>query len=78
MRVKVSDGSIETRGERRAVALAAWQALMGENVKGEVVSHPPRTRKMLFDELRSRYACEQHEVFETFMEKIKYILVTGE
>lgn len=78
IRVKVSDGSIATRGERRAVALAAWQAMMGENVKGEVEFKRLRTRNFLHDEIQSRPEEQRDGVFETFMNKIKFILVTGE
>lgn len=70
--VLVRENTIKLRGEREAVAQAAWFALLGKNELGEDVNKNLATRKILMDEINSRLEPMQATVYGTFVEKIKF------
>lgn len=76
-RIEVSVWStiVELRGEREAVARAAWNKLLGRDALGEDVDKTLPTRKFLMTEIFSRYENHRKDVFEIFSEKIKITLV---
>ena len=77
MRVLVNDSSIRTYGDRDAVALAAWDKLMGRNRLGEDINKKVPTRWFLRMECLSRgLNGGEMEAFNIFKDKIKFQLVT--
>ena len=74
--VSVSEEVIKLRGERNAVAQAAWFKLMGQNALGEDVDKKLPTRKILMDELLSTYEPYRHRVYDTFVTSIEFKLVS--
>jgi hypothetical protein len=70
--VLVREGTISLRGEREAVAQAAWFALLGKNELGEDVDKELPTRKFLMNEINSRLEHRRPEVYETFKLTIKF------
>lgn len=73
--VLVRTATIELRGEREAVAQAAWFSLLGKNELGEDVDKKLATRKILMDEINSRPETMRATVYGTFVEKIKFTWV---
>lgn len=69
--VLVRTATIELRGEREAVAQAAWFNLLGKNELVEDVAKPV-TRKFIMDLLLSTYEPYQHRIYDQFKEKIKF------
>lgn len=75
--ITVDTSIIDLRGERYAVAQAAWQKLMGENSLGELnPGKAPPTRDDLMDEIFSRPAYMRDDVFWTFHDKINFTLIS--
>lgn len=72
MEVIVSGGAIALRGERYAVAQAAWYELLGKNELGEDVNKNLATRKEIMTILLSRQEHERPHVFDQFMDKIEF------
>lgn len=72
MVVDVPIGALKLRGERNAVLHYAFAKLMGEDDLLRIDKHSP-TRRILQDELRSRYASKRDEVFDTFCAKVRYL-----
>jgi len=70
--VLVREGTIQLRGEREAVAQAAWFALLGKNELGEDVDKTLATRKTLMTLLLSTYEPYRYRVYDQFKEKIKF------
>jgi len=70
--VLVRQSAIDLRGEHEAVAQAAWLKLLGKNELGEDIDKKSPTRKMLMDEMFSRYENQRHDVYETFKASIKF------
>lgn len=68
--VMVPESLVFSRGERSIVVERAWQKLMGLNLLGVSVDKHLETRKMLMDELKSRYRHQQAEVYETFRDTV--------
>ncbi len=60
------------RGEREAVAQAAWFALLGKNELGEDVDKKLPTRKVLMDEMLSRQERDRPAVYEEFKAAIRF------
>lgn len=77
MRVTVHDSVIRQYGDRRAIAYAAWDKLMGRNRLGEDINKKAPTRRFLRTECLSRGAgpVGEWEAFEIFKDKIKFQLV---
>ncbi len=73
--VLVREGTIALRGEREAVAQAAWFALLGKNELGEDVNKKLATRKFLMTEINSRPERERPQVYEGFKAAIKFTWV---
>lgn len=69
--VLVRDGAIQLRGERNAVAQAAWYKLLGKNELGEDVDKRLATRKIIMTEIESRAESVRYEVYERFRATIK-------
>jgi hypothetical protein len=69
--VLVREGTIQLRGEREAVAQAAWFALLGKNELGEDVDKTLATRHFLMTEIKSRLEPIQGECYEKFKATIK-------
>lgn len=76
--VIVRDGAIKLRGEREAVAQAAWFALLGKNELGEDVDKKLPTRKIIQEELGSRYEHQRAQVYEGFKRSIKFTWLSVE
>lgn len=74
MQVTVSQASIAFRGERHAVAKAAWRILMGVNALDEVVQKRSPTRAFLASEANATTRAYD-ELFDQFMEKIEFTYV---
>ncbi len=72
LEVLVRESVISLRGERNAVAQAAWFKLMGQNELGEDVNKNSPTREILMTELLSQYEAHRDQVFETFKDKISF------
>lgn len=72
MKVAVPLGAIQSRGEREAVGEYAFGKLMGENELGVVVDKNSKTREFLMTETKSRYLAHRGEVYQTFVNKIKF------
>lgn len=70
--VKVGIGAIDLRGEREAVAQAAWFRLMGQDSIGRDIDKNLATRHILRDEINSRYESNRHQVYDTFRSTIKF------
>ena len=70
--VLVRQGVINLRGERHAVAQAAWFQLLGKNELGEDVDKTLPTRKFLMTQINSRLEHERPQVFAGFMAAIKF------
>lgn len=70
--VLVRTATIELRGEREAVAQAAWFALLGKNELGEDVDKKLDTRETLMTLLLSTYEPNRHRIYNQFKEKIKF------
>lgn len=73
--VDVPLGAISLRGEKDAVVAYAWLQLMGKDELGKNkkgVEAFPETRRILNEEIRSRYESEQHEVYEQFRARIRF------
>lgn len=73
--VKVRQAAIDLRGEREAVANAAWLGLMGKNELGDDVDKNSPTRAILMEETLSRYEHQRPDVYNTFKETVKFALV---
>jgi hypothetical protein len=71
MTVDVPLAAINNRGEKNAVLHYAFQKLMGEENLLRI-DHNSVTRKILREELNSRYLVHRWEVFETFCQKVVY------
>lgn len=69
--VLVREGTISLRGEREAVAQAAWFALLGKNELGEDVNKNLATRHFLMAEIKSRQEPIQGGCYEKFKAAIK-------
>lgn len=69
--VLVRENTIKLRGEREAVAQAAWFALLGKNELGEDVAKPV-TRKFIMNQLLSTYEPYRHRIYDQFKEKVKF------
>lgn len=72
MTVDVPIGAIKLRGEHNAVLHYAFAKLMGEDDLLRIDKNSP-TRRILQDELQSRYLSKRDEVFETFCAKVRYL-----
>ena len=70
--VMVREGAIALRGEREAVAKAAWLKLQGKNELGEDVDKKSATREFIRDEVMSRYEEDRVHVYEMFRSKISF------
>lgn len=70
--VLVRTSVIELRGEREAVAQAAWFALLGKNELGEDVDKKLPTRSFIMSQLYSRLEHERPQVYEGFKTAIKF------
>lgn len=70
--VMVRTNTVKMRGERNAVAQAAWLKLMGQDELGQDVDKNLATRKILMDELGSRYEAHRPLVYEQFKENIRF------
>lgn len=75
MSLSVPADLITPTNERRVVATRAWQQLMGKNILDEDVKKQLPTRKILMDELLSRYDDERDQVYTQFVTTIKITLV---
>lgn len=73
--VTVEDNVISLRGERMAVAQAAWFKLMGQNSLGEDVDKKLATRQILRTEMLSRYEGERESVYLKFMTTVEFTLM---
>lgn len=73
--VVVRGNTINLRGEREAVAQAAWFALLGKNELGEDVAKPV-TRKFIMDQLLSTYEPYRYRIYDQFKEKIKFTWIS--
>jgi len=71
MTVIVQQSVIDLRGERDAVAEAAWRKLMGQNSLGEDINKNLVTRKIILEETLSRYENYRPDVYRTFRDAIK-------
>ena len=69
--VSVDDAVIALRGEREAVAQAAWFKLMGQNSLGEDIDKNSPTRKELMTILLSTYEPYRYKIYDTFRNTIK-------
>lgn len=74
--VSVDTAVISLRGEREAVAQAAWFKLLGENSLGEVVDRKSPTRKEIMTLLLSTYEPYRYRVYEQFKTSIKFTWVS--
>lgn len=72
LEVIVRIGAIQLRGEREAVAQAAWLKLRGENELGEVVDKNSPTRKEIMTLLLSMPEPYRFRVYEQFKACIKF------
>jgi len=70
--VLVRQSTIELRGEREAVAQAAWFSLLGKNVLGEDVDKNLPTRAFIMTQINSRLEHERPQVYEGFKTGIKF------
>lgn len=70
--VLVREGTIALRGEREAVAQAAWFALLGKNELGEDVNKNLATRHFLMTEIKSRQESIQGGCYEKFKSTVKF------
>lgn len=70
--VLVRHNTIQLRGEREAVAQAAWFKLLGKDELGEDVDKTLSTRQFLMTEMLSRPEMYRHLVYEGFREAIKF------
>src|SRR5882672_2414903 len=70
--VLVREAAITLRGERPAVAQAAWFKLMGQNELGEDVDKKSPTRKILMIQMLSTYGPYRDRIYEEFKDKIKF------
>jgi hypothetical protein len=70
--VLVREAVIQLRGERQAVAQAAWFKLMGQNELGEDVDKKLLTRKILITQMLSTYEPYRYRIYEEFESKIKF------
>jgi hypothetical protein len=73
--ISVPADLVRLRGERNIVAERVWQKLMGKDVLDIDVRKNLPTRKILMDELLSRYDDDRDTVFVTFKDKIQITLV---
>lgn len=78
MTVDVPIAAVDMRGEKEAVVAYAWLQLMGKtelgaDKKGEEAF--PETRRILNEEIRSRYEHQRDEVYALFYEKIRYKII---
>jgi hypothetical protein len=76
MRVTVTQASIDYRGERNAVAKVAWDELVGEDSKGDVVRKHSPTRSfiaMAANDINDPQARDM--LFNRFRDTIKFKLI---
>lgn len=73
--VLVRTATIELRGEREAVAQAAWFNLLGKNELGEDIDKNLSTRKFIMAEINSRLERDRPQVYEGFKAAIKFTWV---
>lgn len=73
--VMVRGNTIAMRGEREAVAQAAWFKLLGKNELGEDVDKTLVTRKVIMTQLLSTYEPYRHRVYEQFRESVSFVWV---
>jgi hypothetical protein len=74
--ITVDSSVVELRGERTAVAQAAWFKLMGQNSLGEDVDKNLPTRQILRTEMLSRLEGYRGEVQDIFTRTINFTLIS--
>ena len=68
--VSIPDEVISLRGEKQAVAQAAWYKLLGKNDLGEDIDKNLTTRKILMTEMLSRSVSDRPDVYQLFYDSI--------
>lgn len=77
MPVEVDEHYISKYGERRAVAEAAWNKLIGRNNLGQDIKpFNPETRHILMTEMFSQYSAHRPHVYTKFEETIKFTWIS--
>lgn len=71
IRVTVTQQSIDYRGERRAIAYAAWQKLLGDYIKEPYIRKHLPSRKIIFEE----EAFLGDSAYMIFQEAIRFRLI---